>query len=477
MLFSQPAFLFYFLPLLLLGYVLCPRPAQNALLTAASLVFYAWGEKAYSVLMLVSIGFNYLVTVRLDRSEDPPSRKKWLALGVACNLVLLGTFKYAGFFTQNVNQALSFFSLGSLPTVQLHLPIGISFFTFHAISYLVDVYRRTVPLARRLSDVALYISLFPQLVAGPIIRYKDVAMQIQQRSVTRTLFASGVQRFIIGFIKKILVADTVARPADQIFALPSGDLSPGVAWLGVLCYTVQIYFDFSGYSDMAIGLGRIFGFRFRENFNHPYVSKSLKEFWTRWHISLSTWYRDYLYIPLGGNRNGPWSTARNLCLVFFLCGLWHGASWSFVVWGLLHGVFLCLERASLYQKGLSLLGPVAHVYTMLLVIIGWVFFRAETIPQALHFLMNMFGLASGNVVGAGVLRFMTPELVGILVVGIVGSAPVVRGGRLLLEPRLTGAAGIAAWRLVNVCLLSAVFVVAAARMASGAYSPFLYFRF
>ena len=396
---------------------------------------------------------------------------------MACNLLLLGVFKYAGFFTDNLNQVLGFCSLGSVPAVRLHLPIGISFFTFHAISYLVDVYRRTVPLVRRLSDLALYISLFPQLIAGPIIRFKDVAMQIQQRSMTRRLFASGVQRFIIGFGKKILVADTVARPADQIFALPFGDLSPGVAWLGVLCYTVQIYFDFSGYSDMAIGLGRMFGFSFRENFNHPYVSKSLKEFWTRWHISLSTWYRDYLYIPLGGNRNGPWSTARNLCLVFFLCGLWHGASWSFVVWGLLHGLFLCLERASLYQKGLALLGPVAHLYTMLLVIVGWVFFRAETIPQALRFLMNMFGLAPGSTAGTGMLRFMTPELVGILIVGAVGSAPVLRSGRLLLERRFTGATGIVSWRFLDAGVLFAVFIVAAARMASGSYSPFLYFRF
>jgi len=345
MLFSYPTFLFGFLPIILTLYFLSPWKAKNAILLTASLFFYAWGESFYVLVMIVSILSNHAFGIRIGRlsSELPNENKKrkiLLAYGVAVNLLLLGWFKYANFLFENINVALNWIDVDPIVIKDVHLPLGISFFTFQAISYLVDVYRNVTPAQPSRYKLGLYISLFPQLIAGPIVRYHDVAGQIEIRTHSIELFSSGVQRFVFGLAKKMLVANPLGLVADTVFAQSASDLSSPVAWLGIISYSLQIYFDFSGYSDMAIGLGRMFGFRFLENFNYPYISKSIQEFWTRWHISLSTWFRDYLYFPLGGSRCSSTRTYINLIIVFFLCGFWHGASWNFIVWGLIHGFFL-----------------------------------------------------------------------------------------------------------------------------------------
>src|SRR3984885_2963708 len=344
MVFCSLIFLFAFLPIVLAGYFLLRTTfTRNIFLLLASLCFYAWGEIRFVWIMLASIVANYVLAMLIEDSKTEDKKKLLLALTVAVNLGILGFFKYSGWIVQNLNNVLT--SLNHAPIVfkGVALPLGISFFTFHALSYVIDVYRKQAKAQRNPVNLALYISLFPQLVAGPIIRYHDVCDQLIARTVNVDKFAEGVRRFVTGLGKKMLIANMVAGPADKIFALSATQITPELAWLGALCYTLQIYFDFSGYSDMAIGLGLMFGFRFLENFNFPYVSRSITEFWRRWHISLSTWFRDYLYIPLGGNRVPPWRVYTNLVIVFFLCGLWHGASLNFIIWGLLHGLFLALE--------------------------------------------------------------------------------------------------------------------------------------
>ncbi len=354
MLFSSPVFLFGFLPLLLVFYFLCPKSLRNVLLLLASLWFYAWGEPSLVVLMLISTAMNYGLGCWVDVTRERPASKWILAFAVALNLSFLVYYKYAGFLIDSLNSLLAFVGTPSLGRPEVTLPIGISFYTFQAMSYVIDVYRGQAQAERNPINVALYIALFPQLIAGPIVRYTDVAAQIKVRSIDRDSFAYGIQRFIVGLGKKMLIANSAASVADAAFEIPDNQLSLAVAWLGILCYTVQIYFDFSGYSDMAIGLGRMFGFKFLENFNYPYIAKSVTDFWRRWHISLSTWYRDYLYIPLGGNRCAPWRVSLNLMIVFVLCGLWHGASWNFAIWGIYHGSFLMLERGRLGRNRFDL---------------------------------------------------------------------------------------------------------------------------
>ena len=344
MLFTSPVFLFLFLPLVLGLYVFLPSKWRNAWLLIASLFFYAWGETFYTLIMLASITANYVFGLLIEWQRDTAAMRPLMVGAVVVNLLLLIGFKYANFLLRSLNVLLGHLGIAPLYLAPVHLPIGISFFTFHALSYVIDVYRADARGQKNFVRVALYVTLFPQLIAGPILRFHQVADQFVRRQVSLPLFAAGVRRFLVGFGKKVLIANTLAVPADAIFGADSATLSSGAAWLGIVCYTLQIYFDFSGYSDMAIGLGKMFGFRFPENFNYPYVSRSIKEFWRRWHISLSTWFRDYLYIPLGGNRVSSWRNHLNLVIVFFLCGLWHGASWTFVIWGLYHGVFLVIER-------------------------------------------------------------------------------------------------------------------------------------
>ena len=475
MVFSSTIFLFLFLPLTLVGYHLLPRRARNTWLLTASLVFYAWGESVYVVLMLLSIAMNWafglLVQARLDGDRSP---RGVVAAAVAANLALLGWFKYANFLAANWNHVAGLAGLPPLALAPVHLPIGISFFTFQALSYVIDVSRGDGGVQRNPLRLGLYITLFPQLIAGPIVRYLDVASQLDERQVDLVDIGVGAERFIIGLAKKVLLANTVAVVADKVMALPVEQVSPKLAWLAIACYALQIYFDFSGYSDMAIGLGRMFGFHFLENFRYPYVAQSIQEFWRRWHISLSSWYRDYLYIPLGGNRGGPVRTYLNLVVVFFLCGLWHGTSWSFVVWGLFHGSFLCLERVGLARVVAALPRPLRHAYAMLVVLVGWVLFRCETLSQALGLLACMFGLAPAS---PGALRtgaFLDGKLRVALLVGVVACTPILPALRRWWaarrpEPGLLDHLGAGA--VLGLYLLSVVV------LSTATYNPFIYFRF
>jgi alginate O-acetyltransferase complex protein AlgI len=494
LLFTEPTFLFLFLPLLLGLYFIRPWREHaaygNWLLLVASVIFYAKGGGGFTWLMLASIAFNYWMAIAVDRVHGTPAAARRLAFAVAVDLVVLGVFKYANFFADNINAVLAAAHARPLEVPRVLLPIGISFFTFHAISYVIDVSRRDATAQKSPVHAALYLLLFPQLIAGPIIRYRDIADQLARRVVSIEDFAYGVRRFIIGLAKKVLIANVVAGPADKIFGMPAAELSTAHAWLGIVCYTLQIYFDFSGYSDMAIGLGRMFGFRFPENFRWPYVATSVTAFWRRWHISLSTWFRDYLYIPLGGNRVSPARRYVNLVTVFFLCGLWHGASWNFVIWGLWHGSFLVAERLSaqfrphsdnqlpnspLTQSADSgvLAWPIwPHVYTLLIVMIGWVFFRAETLTGAVAFLGSLAGMTTAAPTAYTVSWYLTPELWLALVAGAIGSAPWVPAlaaqvddGRNWTVP------------LVNSAVLTVLLVLSMMSIAARTYNPFIYFRF
>lgn len=486
MIFSSPIFLFFFLPLLLSGYFLANDRGRNILLLAASLLFYAWGEAIFVLVLLVSIAFNFAMGLWIEKVPLGKGARWLLALAVAGNLGLLAFFKYGNFLADNLNWLLHLLHLRALSVPPIHLPLGISFFTFHALSYVVDVYRREVPALRHPVRFALYISFFPQSIAGPIIRYSDVAHQLRSRQVTAEGFAEGVRRFILGLAKKMLIANAVALPADEVFRLPVAELTTGLAWLGIVCYTLQIYFDFSGYSDMAIGLGRMFGFQFRENFAHPYIARSVTEFWRRWHISLSTWFRDYLYIPMGGNRCGQARLCFNLAMVFFLCGLWHGASWTFVLWGLYHGTFLTLERLGLsHRLAEKRWRLVSHLYTLAVVMGGWLLFRAETLTQAGAMLKAMAGFGSGTGDAFAWEYYWNHELKIALIAGIICSLPVMEWFNSFQERILDGLALRSRARqvvnsLVGICslaTLAVLFTSSAMQMATGTYSPFIYFRF
>lgn len=479
MVFSSPIFLFFFLPITVLVYFCLPRKAQNVYLLTMSLLFYAWGESVYVALMLLSIVFNHIACLCLDRLQGT-SKKTLVAAIISLDLGLLAVFKYGNYIVDNLNLLLAPLGLAPLDVAPIHLPIGISFFTFQAISYVVDVYRGEQRPQQSLIDSGLYIAMFPQLIAGPIVRYGTISAQLASRVVDLESFSIGIRRFIIGLAKKVLIANQVALVADQIFDAPASELSLGLAWLGILCYALQIYFDFSGYSDMAIGLGRMFGFKFPENFNYPYVARSMQDFWRRWHISLSSWFRDYLYIPLGGNQKGAVRTYCNLWVVFILCGLWHGASWNFVVWGMLHGSFLVLERVGFGRWLSGLWWPLQHAYVALVVLVAWVFFRAETLPQALAYVATMFGLGNADTNGYIVAQ-TTPALYLALAVGIVWSTPFFkRLGRSIagsLDSREGSGLAVVSYQVALDVALLGLFFLCAANIAAGSYNPFIYFRF
>ena len=396
MVFSSMVFLWLFLPAVLVTYYICPQKGKNLLLVAFSLLFYAWGEPKYIVLMILSVTVNYISGLLLERcpeGEEGKRDKKRVLFGcVAVNLLLLGYFKYFNFVVQAVNGLWTFFGgAGTLANFrEIALPIGISFYTFQALSYVVDVYRGETQVQKSYINMLLYVSFFPQLIAGPIVKYHDIAMQMDRRYVDVDKFVYGIRRFICGLGKKVLLSNTFAEVVDQVYGKDLTEVASSLLWLTALLYMLQIYFDFSGYSDMAIGLGKMFGFDFLENFNLPYRALSVRDFWRRWHISLSSWFRDYLYIPLGGSRKGTAKTYRNLLIVFFMTGLWHGAGWSFILWGLYHGFFLVLERAFL-GKALERTKPaVGWLYTLAVVFFGWILFRAESLETAVVFIKNMF---------------------------------------------------------------------------------------
>lgn len=477
MVFASPIFLFLFLPLALSAYFLASRPMKNLVLLAMSACFYMWSEGVFIALVLASVLFNWVFGLAIAGSEQAQVRKRWLVAAIGANLATLALFKYANFALENLNAATSALSVAPIAFQSIALPLGISFFTFHAISYVVDVYAKKAQAERRLPDFALYIMLFPQLVAGPIIRWRDIASQLRGREERLADFSYGVRRFLFGLGKKVLIANTLGQAADRIFGLPATELTTPLAWLGLVCYTLQIYFDFSGYSDMAIGLMRMFGFRILENFNYPYIAQSVREFWRRWHISLSNWFRDYLYIPLGGNQHGAFRAYANLAIVFLLCGLWHGASWPFVAWGAWHGVFLIAERAGL-DSLLARIGRLRHLYALAAVMGGWVLFRCETLPQAMNYYAALFGHAQGSPLRQPVSLYLDGLLKATLILGAIGATPVFRQFERLAE--LVTKRGT---RLVTTTLaaqmiwLFAVLISSSAFLAAGTYNPFIYFRF
>ncbi len=480
MVFSSVLFLFIFLPIVLIGYVVLPTlTLRNLFLLAASLFFYAWGEVFFVGVMIASILTNYAFGLAIDRFRGRSLAGGLLAAAVIVNLGLLAFYKYANFIVDSINALLSPVGVSPIDLDPVHLPIGISFFTFQALSYVIDVYRDEAPVQKSPLRIALFVSLFPQLIAGPIVRYHDIAKQLSDRSVSLDDFTYGVQRFTIGLGKKVLIANTVALPADQIFALPNESLTPGVAWLGALCYTLQIYFDFSGYSDMAIGLGRMFGVRCLENFNDPYIAQSIQEFWRRWHISLSSWFRDYLYIPLGGNRGSAFRTYFNLVTVFFLCGLWHGASWTFVVLGLYHGLFLVIERLGWANVIGKAPRPLRHLYALIVAIVGWVFFRAETFGQAAAFLAAMMGLQGTSENGMDVRLYLSNTVLVAMVLGAIGSAPLfpTLGRRFAKATRSTSLMKALPLQVIAVSFCLSVLVMSILRLSASSHNPFIYFRF
>lgn len=449
MVFSSLFFLWFFLPLVLGVYYLLPKPVRNYVLLVASLGFYAYGEGWYTLVMGGAIAFNWVAALR-----------RWPIAWVVCwNILALLGFKYLDFFLSQVG----FTPLG------IHLPIGISFFLFQAMSYVIDVQRGQVKASRNLFDYGAYLSLFPQLIAGPIVRYAHVANQLQDRKESLELFASGVERFILGLAKKVLLANTLARGADIVFGTPVGELGVGAAWWGGVCYMLQIYFDFSGYSDMAVGLGRMFGFRFLENFNLPYRANSIQDFWRRWHISLSTWFRDYLYIPLGGNRKGPLLKARNQLVVFALCGFWHGASWTFLLWGIWHGFFLGLEALWL-RKYLERVRGIGHVYALLAILGGWVLFRADTLSAALGYYGAMLGWG-----GEG-RAFWDPEIATALTVGTLFALGIPQKWVRIFLVRMHAASPIL-MHSVRVVVLLLILLFCLSWLAAATSNPFIYFRF
>ena len=409
----------------------------------------------------------------------PHCQKLWVTIGIIINLTLLFLFKYANFITDNVNIVLSQINFSPIDLHPIHLPLGISFFTFQAISYIVDVYRKEVPSQKNIFNLALYISLFPQLIAGPIVRYHDVSQQITNRIHSLEVFASGVHRFIYGLAKKMLIANPLGEVADSIFMLSGDELTMPLAWIGILSYTLQIYFDFSGYSDMAIGLGRMLGFRFHENFNYPYISTSLQEFWRRWHISLSTWFRDYVYISLGGNRVSTIRVYINLLLVFVLTGFWHGASWNFLIWGLFHGIFLAGEHAGFSKILKNMWKPVQHLYLLIVVIVGWVFFRADSLSLAIVFLKSMTDFNNFQTTLFQFAQILSYESLYTILAGVILSTPVYPHFKKYIEniaDKNTNKIALLI-DMPRLVLISSLLFLCILKVASSTYNPFIYFRF
>ncbi|MCR5770223.1 MAG: MBOAT family protein [Butyrivibrio sp.] len=468
MVFSSITFLWIFFPIV---FMLClfvrNIKAQNILLLIFSLLFYAWGEPAYVLILLASVFMNWGLGLLMERFIE--HKKAILVVSLIGNLGIIGYFKYCNFILGTIDSILPI----SLPRYDISLPIGISFFTFQAMSYIIDLYRGQYKAQKNLFNLALYISFFPQLIAGPIVKYKDIEEQILERNLTLEKRATGFRRFIYGLGKKVIISNILAQVVDTIYAMDLGNISGYMAWLAAVCYMLEIYYDFSGYSDMAIGLGRMFGFEFLENFNYPYISSSIKEFWRRWHISLSSWFRDYLYIPLGGNRKGIHRTYINLIIVFAVTGLWHGASWTFVIWGLYHGFFLIIERMG-FGKVLEKSRILGTIYSLIVVIIGWVFFRADDLHFALAFIKRMvlpFNYASS---GAVMGTIVTTKTLIVLFMGIIAAGPL----KLLFD--LPGLNKLSLkWKnsLLEAVYLCAVLFCCILLLANDTYNPFIYFRF
>ena len=451
MVFSSMLFLWIFLPLVLAVYYISPRNIRNGILVFFSLLFYAWGEPVYIFLMLFSVAVNFAGGILIEK--NPERKRQILVLTLVINLLLLGYFKYLNIVA---------------------LPIGISFYTFQALSYVIDVYRDEVQAQHNFWNMLLYISFFPQLIAGPIVKYRDIAAQITGRKETIEKFAAGVMRFCWGLGKKVLLANAFAQVVDEIFKYGPYAVTRKALWLGAVLYMLQIYYDFSGYSDMAIGLGKMFGFEFQENFNYPYTSHSVQEFWRRWHISLSSWFRDYVYIPLGGNRKGTVCTYRNLLIVFFLTGMWHGAGTAFILWGLYHGLFLILERVWLGKKLEKLPGIVGWTYGMTVVFFGWILFRAEDLSLFFTYVRNMFVSHGGTIL---IWTYLDSKMIFLIIAGAVFAGGV---QKLYEKARVHFAGKIPENGVVTIPRLVAsmvIFWLCVVALVNNSYNPFIYFRF
>jgi len=463
-------FLFVFLPVTLAVYYLAPAQMRNLVMLAASLFFYAWGEPVYIILMLLSILMNYYCGLDIDGKRNSPQlARRSLIFAVAANVLVLGFFKYYGLIMETVNGTLPV----DIPYRVLPLPIGISFYTFQALSYIVDVYRGEARAQKKFTWFASYICMFPQLIAGPIIRYVDIEEQLRQRSFGIVKFGRGAMFFIRGLAKKVVIANSIGTVYEQVMQLPVGTVSVLTSWVGCLAYAFQIYFDFSGYSDMAVGLGKMFGFEFRRNFHYPYVSKSITEFWRRWHISLSTWFREYVYIPLGGNRCGGQRNMVNLILVWALTGLWHGAEWNFLLWGLYYGVLLILEKHVWGALMDRLPGVIQHIYTFVLVMVGWVFFFSPDLGSALDYIGMMFGMGASALADRQAVFLLTTHWL-LFLLCILGSSSI---GWTILRAFMESYKKGRTQRIMSCVIYMGIFLVSVAFLVTETFNPFLYFRF
>lgn len=466
MVFSGIPFLYYFLPATVLLYLAAPRKLKNAVLLLASLVFYAWGEQRLVLLFAATILLGWLLGLLIERFRGKVWSRVFLWLSVLTTLGLLGYFKYADFFIESLNSA---FGL-SLPLLKVALPIGISFYTFQILSYTIDVYRGDVAAQRNLIDFAAYVSMFPQLIAGPIVRYSDIAGQLTDRVHSLDKVASGVRRFVVGLGKKVLIANVLGQLCTQF----RQTAQPSVLfhWLYAVAFMLQIYFDFSGYSDMAIGLGRLFGFDFPENFNYPYISKSITEFWRRWHMTLGSWFRDYVYIPLGGNRRGIGRQLFNILVVWMLTGLWHGAAWNFVLWGVFFALLLTAEKLGL-KKALDNHGALGHVYVLLAVLLGFVLFNADSLGQAAQDIAGMFAFGKLPLFSAEAVYYLRSYGV-VLLLAVIGATPLPKRAIAALSENRVLSRG---WNVLEPLLLTGLLLVVTAYLVDGSFNPFLYFRF
>ncbi len=466
MLFSSIPFLFYFLPCVILLYLVAPKCIKNSVLLLASLVFYAWGEPKYVVLMVVTVLLGYVLGLLIERYQGTKLAKLFLIISVAIDLGFLAYFKYANFFVDNFNAITGL----SVKFLEVALPVGISFYTFQILSYTVDVYRGEAPAQRNPINLATYIALFPQLIAGPIVRYSDIALQLENRTHSFEMIAQGSRRFILGLGKKILIADIFAGFCSTFLA--SGDKSVLFYWLYGIAYSLQIYFDFSGYSDMAIGLGKIFGFNFLENFNYPFISGSITEFWRRWHMSLGTWFRDYLYIPLGGNRCSKWRNIFNIFVVWMTTGFWHGANWNFILWGLFFGVLLLIEKLWLL-KHLKKAKVWNHIYVLLLVLFSFVLFASVDLRDVVVNVKGLLGIGGLPLISAETIYYLRSYAV-IFIIAIVGATPLVKKLASRVE---TTAIGGKILTVAEPVVLGVLLLVMTGYLVDGSFSPFLYFRF
>ena len=470
MVFSSTLFLFVFLPITLLIYYVLKGKLRNYWLLFVSLIFFGWSQPNYLWIILVNIGVNYLCAILIDHLKS--FRKAALFVAVIANLTLLFYFKYFDFILDSINRLVG----SNFELKNIVLPIGISFFTFQGLSYVIDVYRKEVPAQKNIFKVGLYIVLFPQLIAGPIVRYTDIANEIDNRKSSLEDFSSGIERFIIGIGKKAIIANTMAATADAIWNNYATGSSWIIVWIGSIAYTLQIYYDFSGYSDMAIGLGRMLGFHFNENFNLPYISKSITEFWRRWHISLSSWFRDYVYIPLGGNKRHVYF---NLLIVFLLTGIWHGASWHYVAWGIWNGAFILIERKLKldkkrdYQKYGMLGRGISKIYTLFIVNIGWVIFRAPHTSDAFNYIATMFGVIRPESVGYTVLWYLDRWTTTIMVIGVLFASAVPMRIKEIIKAKISKDILC----VIKYILLLVLFYLSLLRIVSGTYNPFIYFQF